>query len=153
MRDCAVHESYYRCVSIHGTSYAAVEENVAFDVLGSCFYIEDGVEEHNTLEHNLAAHVHFLGVPPSHGSQFIADVDESDDLLNPADTTAAGFYITNANNVLRGNAASGGWTGFSFPELPAPLHYHRHEAKTPSARPTLTFHGNTAHSSGWWWVR
>ncbi len=153
MRDCTVHKSFYRCVSIHGTSHAVVSQNVAYDVTGSCYYLEDGVEEHNTLEHNLAALIHFLGSPPSDGSQFIPDVDQSDDLLNPADSTAAGFYVSNANNVLVGNAASGGFTGFAFPELPAPLMMHRTELKKPSSRPILTFTGNTAHSSGFWWPR
>ena len=153
VHDCAFHGSFYRCVSVHGTSHAILSQNVAYDVIGSCFYLEDGVEERNLISHNLAAHVHFLGAPPSSGSQFIGDVDQSDDLINPADTTAAGFYISNAYNHLVGNAASGGFTGFSFPELPAPLHHHRHVSKTPSWRPMLTFSGNTAHSSGFWWAR
>lgn len=37
--------------------------NVAFDVTGSCYYIEDGVEEHNWIEKNLAAFVHVVGCP------------------------------------------------------------------------------------------
>ena len=37
MRDCAVHRSYYRCVSIHGTSYATISQNVAYDVTGYCY--------------------------------------------------------------------------------------------------------------------
>ena len=47
MRDCAVHRSFYRCVSVHGTSYATVSQNVAYDVIGYCYYLEDGVEERN----------------------------------------------------------------------------------------------------------
>ena len=56
---------------------------------GYCYYLEDGVEEHNRLEHNLAAHVHFLGSPPRSNNQWIDDVHQSDDLLLPADATAA----------------------------------------------------------------
>ena len=49
----AVWQSYYRCVSIHGTNSSHVEANVAHDVVGYCYYLEDGVEENNTLAHNL----------------------------------------------------------------------------------------------------
>ena len=78
---------------------------------------------------------------------------QSDELLLPADVTASGFYVTNANNRLVGNAASGGWAGFAFPELPSPVKLHRHlEGQlTPSARPILAFDGNSAHSSSFWW--
>ena len=37
MRDCAVHRSYYRCISIHGTSNATISQNVAYDVTGYCY--------------------------------------------------------------------------------------------------------------------
>lgn len=40
---------------------------------------------------------------------------QTDDRVEPADSAAAGFYITNPNNSFRDNAASGGWSGFSFP--------------------------------------
>ena len=139
MRDCAVHRSFYRCVSVHGTSYTTVSQNVAYDVIGYCYYLEDGVEEQNTLEFNLAAHIHFLGSPARGSGQFIGDVDQADDLRLPADVTASGFYITNAHNYLVGNAASGGWSGFAFPELPTPIKSHRHLSGqvTPSARTLL----------------
>ena len=155
MRDSSVHRSYYRCVSIHGTHGALVEQNVAFDVIGHCYYLEDGVEERNRLLYNLAAHIHFIGAPGAGdgGGQFCADVQQSDTLTLPADVTASGFYVTNAANTLVGNTASGGWAGFSFPTLPAPIKLHRHLASSiePAAKTLLRFEGNTAHSSGWWW--
>jgi hypothetical protein len=58
VKDCAVHKSFYRCVSIHGTHDVNVSRNVAYDVEGHCFYLEDGVEERNTFAFNLAALVH-----------------------------------------------------------------------------------------------
>ena len=152
MRDCAVHRSYYRCVSIHGTSYATISQNVAYDVTGYCYYLEDGVEENNLIEFNLAAHVHVIGTPAWSTNQFIDDVYQTDDLLLPADVTASGFYITNANNSIIGNAASGGWAGFALPELPRPVMAHRAQSDvTPSSRTFLAFDGNTAHSTGFWW--
>eukprot|EP00965_Chrysotila_dentata_P125783 4157975-Pleurochrysis_carterae.AAC.2 len=58
--------SYYRCVAVHGTSNTSVSENVLFDVIGHCVYLEDGVEENNKITYNLAAlvrqHAHPLAV-------------------------------------------------------------------------------------------
>ena len=94
---------------------------MAYDIIGYVYYLEDGVEEHNVVEYNLAAHVHFLGSPARTDAQFTGWTYASDDLILPADITASGFYVTNANNYFRGNAASGGWSGFAFPLLAAPL--------------------------------
>lgn len=46
---------------------------------------------------------------------------QSPDLTQPADAAAAGFYSANPNNIWEGNAASGGFAGFSFPTLPKPI--------------------------------
>lgn len=152
VRDCAVHRSYYRCVSVHGTHNALVSQTVAHDVIGHCYYLEDGIEEGNTFEYNLASHVHFIGEPARAGGQSCGDVDQSDDLLLPADVAASGFYVTNARNTLVGNAASGGWSGFAFPNLPSPIGAHRSSSSvTPSDHDVLRFEGNSAHSSGFWW--
>lgn len=98
---------------------------------------------------------------------------QSANLLVPADTSASGFYISNAYNDIIGNAASGGWSGFAFPNLPKPVrdffflpspHFLFHfflqigdfrgqgfGNNNPLNRPTKTFRGNTAHSSGFYW--
>lgn len=55
--------------AIHGTSNLVLQENVAFHVDGSCFYLEDGVEEQNVFQQNLAAFIHVIGVPASGPSQ------------------------------------------------------------------------------------
>jgi hypothetical protein len=150
------HQSYYRCISIHGTNNLTVAWNVAYDVKGYCYYLEDGVEEYNRLHYNLVAHVHMIGpeVVKGTGGQETILYRQSDRLLLPADVTASGFYITNVRNELIGNAASGGWSGFAFPNLPAPLGVHRDLNKRPSSAvplPGNTLDGNTAHSTAWWW--
>ena len=152
VKDSSVHRSYYRGVVLHGTHASNVSQTVAYDITGHCFYLEDGVEERNTLEYNLAAHVHVIGKPAYGHGQTCADVESSPILANPADVTAGGFYISNAYNRVVGNAASGGWAGFALPTLPQPVLAHRgYTALQPSARPTLEFRGNSAHSGGFWW--
>ena len=168
LRDSAVWRSYYRCVSLHGTWGAEVSSNVAHDVVGHCYYLEDGVEEENTFQHNLASLVHplFAGAANSVGGanffpasgpgasqEFSSYLGVSEALLLPADATASGFYITNARNRFVGNAASGGWSGFQFPVLQEPIGSHRNSGlPSPRLRPTLEFRGNTAHSSGFYWT-
>jgi hypothetical protein len=147
----SVRRSFYRCISVHGTNQITVSENVAFDVLGYCYYLEDGVEEKNTISFNLAAFVHFLGEAPWGWGQTTQITKQSASLTNPADVTAAGFYITNVHNNIIGNAASGGYAGFAFPMLQRPIGLSRGVVMNPSIRTSLALNGNTAHSTGWWW--
>eukprot|EP01132_Coremiostelium_polycephalum_P010213 gene10213-12524_t len=149
--DCSVYDCYYRCYTIHGTNNVLVTRNVAYKTFGHCYYLEDGVEENNTLSYNLAARVNTIGRPAAGPSQRGEIFDESDTLRQPADCAAGGFYITNAYNRIIGNAASGGWAGFSFPNLYKPIGNHQSVNLDPSSRPTLEFNGNSAHSSGYSW--
>uniref|UniRef100_A0A7S4S4Y0 G8 domain-containing protein n=1 Tax=Ditylum brightwellii TaxID=49249 RepID=A0A7S4S4Y0_9STRA len=151
-RHSSVHRSFYRCVSIHGTHETHVTENVAYDVTGYCYYLEDGVEERNTISHNLGAHIHLLGPEAPWGNAQSTQINYQSDILTlPADVTAAAFYITNVHNNIIGNAASGGWAGFAFPTLHQPLGPNKDVNMRPSSRTALTIDGNTAHSTGWWW--
>ena len=90
LKDSSIHRSFYRCISIHGTHNTTVSENVGFDVIGYCYYLEDGVEEENTIAYNLAAHIHVLGFPAIGSGQKVAVVKKSDVLDLPADITASG---------------------------------------------------------------
>jgi hypothetical protein len=120
-----------------------VSENVAYDVTGFCYYLEDGIEERNTFSYNLAAHIHFIKSPAIGSSQMIPVVQEAVDLLLPADVAASGFYITNVNNYIIGNAASGGWAGYAFPILDKPIGLHKNVDYSPRKQVALTIDGNT----------
>jgi hypothetical protein len=39
--DNSVHDSYFRCITIHGTHEILVSRNVAFKTHGHCYYLED----------------------------------------------------------------------------------------------------------------
>jgi hypothetical protein len=127
--------------------------DVAYDITGNCYYLEDGVEENNIFEHNLGAYIHTMGITnqDSFWQQTLDWTSASDSLIVPTDITASAFYITNAYNIFIGNAASGGWGGFSFPQLSKPILLHQNVNMDPSSRPILKFDGNTAHSTGYWW--
>ncbi len=153
--DNSLVDNNFRCITVHGTNHSHLERNVAYNTKGHCYYLEDGVEEYNYFLYNLAAHVHPIKIPANgDGGQGGETFLNSADLVLPADTSAAGFYISNAANYFRGNAASGGWTGFAFPNIPYPLGFFKDKdygSNNPMQRPFLEFDGNTAHSSGWYW--
>ncbi|KAK5578897.1 hypothetical protein RB653_008572 [Dictyostelium firmibasis] len=148
--DCSVVNSFYRCYTIHGTNNLTVTRNVAFDVTGHCYYLEDGVEMDNTISFNFASFVHTIGTPAAGFTQYGQDFTQSSSLAQPADVAAGGFYITNAWNSFIGNAASGGWAGFSFPNLNSPIGNSINVAIIPKQFTTKVFEGNTAHSSGYY---
>eukprot|EP00927_Polykrikos_kofoidii_P049244 TRINITY_DN4332_c0_g1_i1.p1 TRINITY_DN4332_c0_g1~~TRINITY_DN4332_c0_g1_i1.p1 ORF type:complete len:1014 (+),score=208.48 TRINITY_DN4332_c0_g1_i1:92-3043(+) len=151
-----VERSYFRAMTIHGTSSVRVSRCVAFDVLGNAMYLEDGSEELNVIERNLVAHVK----PIKSFTTFQTGIDigtyyTEPDRIVPTDIVASAFYCTNPNNRWIGNVASGGQVGFVFPALPrvlgvsSTLTQYRHVE--PMKLDVLQFHGNTAHSAGWWW--
>jgi hypothetical protein len=120
-----------------------------------CFYIEDGVEENSLFEYNLASFISPI-YRPAAGSSLGENFVSGNGLLNPADTSASGFYISNAMNTFIGNTASGGWSGFAFPNVVAPLGNFQgtlpaNSNYAPMRRPLKKFYGNTAHSSGFYW--
>ena len=123
--DSSVMHSNWRCAVIHRTDRSIVSRNVAFDNFGSCFYVEDGVEMNNEISFNLAIKTKIMGPTDSASITAMQLAGQTGftqaatpDLVQPADRAAAGFYITNGNNKIIGNASSGGFTGFSFPNLP-----------------------------------
>jgi len=89
VRDNAIHHSFNRAVTIHGVHYLRVQNNVAYHTMGHTIFIEDAVESRNLIENNL-----------------ILDVRRSWSLLN-TDQTPASIWITNPDNIIRGNHAGG----------------------------------------------
>lgn len=148
--DNVVYNSYYRCFVVHGTSDTQIMRNIAFNVNGNCFYLEDGVETGNSFGYNLGAYVHPIGAPASGFNQQGETFEESPSLAQPADAGASAFYISNPNNNLIGNAASGGVSGFTFPVLEKPIGVNRMAPIIPSASPFGVIEKNTAHSSGYY---
>jgi hypothetical protein len=155
LTDNSIRESNWRCAVIHRTDNAVISRNVAYKTFGHCFYLEDGVEEGNEISYNLAAGVRIMGpvdpvslaklaVPTQAGFTLNA----SKALTNPADRAAAGFYLPNGNNYVFGNAASGGFAGFAFPNLPAPIGGGE---SVPLEAPISFFDGNSVHSAGYFW--
>ena len=90
VRGNAIHHSNNRACTLHDISYAIVEHNVAFNIKGLTFFLEDGVEMYNIIQYNLAIFTRM-----------------SNSLLNP-DINPASFWIVNPNNKIRHNSCAGG---------------------------------------------
>ncbi len=54
IRNASLHDTYNRCVTVHGTNFVRVENNVTYNTVGHCFFLEDGIEHGNEFIRNLA---------------------------------------------------------------------------------------------------
>ncbi len=95
----SVHHSFNRAITIHGTNYATVEDNVCFDQVGHAVFFEDGVEQHNEVHRNLV----LFTQKPACGEQLLLTDAEKDEVQN---RTPAVFWITHPNNHFTGNVAA-----------------------------------------------
>ena len=164
IQNSSIHDTYSRCVTVHGTNDVRVQNNVTYNTVGHCFFLEDAVEHGNQFIHNLAvlAKCHPDGKPcvPTNlgpagsGGGFGSGAagQAAKDVLIPSDNTVSMFWITNPDNVFRDNVAAGSeQTGFWFalPEHPtgAFLGKDGSDRIWPRRTKVREFKGNTAHSN------
>ena len=130
-----MHDTFNRALTLHGVHHATVEWNVAYNCMGHNFFIEDGCEEHNLIQYNLA-----MRIKPASS------------MLN-TDMKAAGFWITNTFNTIQHNHAAGGaQVGYWVNPPPSVGHAHKdghgHFHKCPNFAPVIKWFNNTAHDMG-----
>jgi G8 domain len=164
IRNAAIHDTYNRCVTVHGTNNLQVENNVTYNTVGHCFFLEDGIETGNQYVHNLAIQTKCHTSKPcdptnlapfgssSDGLNFKTTGQDSKDVLIPSDNTVSSFWITNPDNTYRDNVAAGSdATGFwfAFPEHPTGKFEGTEISKATWPRRTKVreFKGNVAHSN------
>jgi cell migration-inducing and hyaluronan-binding protein len=160
IRNASLHDTYNRCVTVHGTNFLRVENNVTYNTVGHCFFLEDGAEHGNEFVHNLAiqtkCHTSKACVPTNLAAsgepRAGGNGQQSKDVLLPSDNTVASYWITNPDNTFRDNVAAGSDSnGFwmSLPEHPqGKFEGTEIAAKTwPRRTPFKEFNGNVAHSN------
>jgi len=161
------HDTYNRCVTVHGTNDLQVENNVTYNTVGHCFFMEDGIEHGNQFVHNLGIQTKCHTSKPCVPTNLAAAGESADydnrqairtngqaskDVLLPSDNTASTFWITNPDNVYRDNVAAGSDSnGFwmSLPEHPNGQFADTEISKAtwPRRTPFREFKGNVAHSN------
>jgi G8 domain len=167
VKNSAFHDTYNRCVTVHGTNYVHVENNVTYNTVGHCFFLEDGIEHGNEFVHNLAiqtkchtskpcvpTNLAAAGENPNYDNRQAIRVSgqASTDVLLPSDNTVSSYWITNPDNVYRDNVAAGSdENGFwmSLPEHPNGAFADTDVSKAtwPRRTPFREFKGNVAHSN------
>src|ERR1700722_4149186 len=161
IKNSAIHDTYSRCVTVHGTNYLDVENNVTYNNIGHCFFLEDAVEHGNQFVHNLGILTKCHPDAPCVATNLAAagesrpagrNGQNAKDVLLPSDNTASTFWITNPDNIYRDNVAAGSDSnGFwmSLPEHPTgKFEGTEISAKTwPRRTPFREFKGNVAHSN------
>jgi G8 domain len=168
IRNAAIHDTFNRCVTVHGTHNLRVENNVTYNTVGHCFFMEDGIEHGNQFVRNLAiqtkCHPTKACVPTNlaaSGEVAYAyenraagrqNGQQSKDVLLPSDNTVASYWITNPDNTYRDNVAAGSdANGFwmALPEHPNGAFEGSDQSKAtwPRNMRIREFKGNVAHSN------
>jgi hypothetical protein len=89
---CSIWDSHNRWIVIHGTDHMLVRDCVGYKSIGHGFFLEDGTEQYNVLDRNLAVQA-FAGKPlPKQNLPF--DKNEG-----------AGFWWANARNTITRNVS------------------------------------------------
>ena len=168
IRNASIHDTFNRCVTVHGTNNLQIENNVTYNTVGHCFFMEDGIETGNAFISNLAiqtkchptldclpTNLAANGERPSSFADPVAYREASfhgGNTLLPSDNTVASFWITNPDNSYIDNVAAGSdQVGFwlSIPQHPngAFLGTEISANTWPRRTPLREFRGNTAHSN------
>ncbi|MGA0935857.1 MAG: G8 domain-containing protein [Pseudohongiellaceae bacterium] len=165
IRNAAIHDTFNRCVTVHGTNDLRIENNVTYNTVGHCFFMEDGIEHGNEYVNNLAIQVKCHPSNPCQPTNLAATGEyteerqaigprgqNSPDVLLPSDNTVAAFWITNPDNSYIGNVAAGtDANGFwlSLPEHPNGAFLDSDDSMNtwPRRTPFREFRGNVAHSN------
>jgi cell migration-inducing and hyaluronan-binding protein len=165
IRNASIHDTYNRCVTVHGTNGVRVENNVTYNIVGHCFFLEDGIEHGNEFVRNLAIQVKCHPTKPCVPMNLAANGELSEsrqairqssfsgkDTLLPSDNTVTAYWITNPDNTFIDNVAAGSdETGFwfSLPMHPQGAFQGSDAAKNtwPRRTPVRAFRGNVSHSN------
>jgi cell migration-inducing and hyaluronan-binding protein len=166
IRNAAIHDTFNRCVTVHGTHNLRVENNVTYNNVGHCFFLEDGIETGNEFVRNLAiqtkCHPTMECVPTNLAANGEIDAENRGALrqmsfsgehtLLPSDNTVSSYWITNPDNSFIDNVAAGSdETGFwfSLPEHPNGQFLGTEVSLNtwPRRTPLRAFRGNVAHSN------
>ncbi|MFP8871305.1 MAG: right-handed parallel beta-helix repeat-containing protein, partial [Myxococcota bacterium] len=117
VRNCSIHETYNRALTLHATQNVEVTGNLSYDCLGHAFYFEDNSVTGCVMSGN-------VGLLTKAGTTL------------PSDARPGTFWVHNPLNEIDGNAAAGSaGDGFWF------------ETEHGDPNPWTSFSGNVAHSN------
>jgi hypothetical protein len=120
----SIWDSHNRWLTIHGTNYLVVRDCVGYRSVGHGYFLEDGTEVYNVLDHNLAVEAR----PGQKLPKQVLPFDQNE---------GAGFWWANSLNTFTRNvAAANGSYGFRYEATPT--------SETRLVLPVIHADGNTA---------
>jgi cell migration-inducing and hyaluronan-binding protein len=154
VRNSSIHDTYSRCVTVHGTNNLRIENNVTFNTVGHCYFLEDAVETGNQFVRNLGIQTKCHPTLPCEPTNLTlahqsTTGQTSKNILIPSDNSVSTFWITNPDNLYRDNVAAGSdQIGFWLALPTNPTGAHESNKKVWPGRTRMRqFSGNTAHSN------
>jgi hypothetical protein len=141
----SIWDSHNRWVTVHGTDYLIVRDCVGYQSVGHGFFLEDGTEEYNLLDHNLAVQAYAGKRLPKQVLPF-----------DPND--GAGFWWANGrNSFIRNVSCENDEYGYRFeiakrsdfdPTLRVRVPGGEYEPRDVRKIPFFRFEKNESHSEG-----
>ena len=144
LRGNAIETGQQRAIVVHGTHRSQVEFNVAYDIRGAGYYIEDGNEMYNTLQYNVVICPHAFRGPLGGCTIPGTDNREADTSMNQA-----GIWAIGVRNNFIGNRASNSFNGLLL--HPGFMKHGQGLAENTVCTTHLPFGriaGNTCHGHG-----
>lgn len=143
-KNSAVHHSYNRAITIHGTWGTLVENNFFYDHIGHGVFLEDGSEIDNVIRNNVT----LISRRPKQGEELTPSDNQFNQVQN---RTPSSYWITNPQNTFENNVAAGTeGTGYwyALPKKPMGLSASdpRFSAMEPYKLNMTLFKGNSGHS-------
>jgi hypothetical protein len=139
----SIWDSHNRWLTVHGTQYLVMRDNVGYKSVGHGYFLEDGTETHNILDRNLAV----LALPGKALPKQVIPFDQN---------KGAGFWWANCFNSFTNNvAADCAEYGFKFevrktkdfdPVLPIRQADGTVKPQDIRVMPFIRFEDNEAHS-------
>lgn len=156
VKGLAIHHSFSRCVTVHATNGLLIQDTIGYDTLGHCFFMEDGIEQRNTLFHNLGLVTKPGTLLPTdrNSSMCIAMRDKVYGNYIPVPATdcmaVSTFWIANPNNHLINNAAAGSQDAgiwYVFHKMSTGDSHGLHPETKAELTPLGIFYNNRVHSN------
>jgi len=142
IKNSSIHDSFQRCVTIHATNYATIDNNVCYNHFGHGYFLEDGSEVGNVIKNNVGFQSKLIA---SDKSILISDTARGGVIRRfPTPST---YWISNPTNIVTDNIAAGSegsgfWMAFENRTI-----CNRSNCSNPISSKTTAFHRNTAHSN------
>ncbi|XP_062985400.1 inactive cell surface hyaluronidase CEMIP2 isoform X1 [Elgaria multicarinata webbii] len=152
----SIHHCFSRCVSIHATNGLLIKDTIGYDTLGHCFFMEDGIEQRNTLFHNLGLVTKPGTLLPTdrNSTMCTAMRDKVYGNYEPVPTTdcmaVSTFWIAHPNNHLINNVAAGSQDAgiwYIFHKVPTGESHGLFPETKAELTPLGIFYNNKVHSN------